>query len=64
MVVCGQFAETIVTCTLHDYPYLPNRSARLPPILPTRAIHTPLRLLTNVLPAELALDLLLYDVVV
>jgi hypothetical protein len=34
-----------------------------PPIQPTRTIHTPLRLLRNVLPAILALDLLLDDVV-
>ena len=35
-----------------------------PPILPTRTIHAPLRLLTNILPAKLALDLLLHNIVI
>ena len=36
----------------------------LPSVLPARTIHTPLRLLTNILPAKLALDLLLHYIIV
>jgi hypothetical protein len=35
-----------------------------PPILPTCTIHTPFRLFTDILPAKLALDLLLHNIVV
>jgi hypothetical protein len=38
-------------------------SSILPPIRPTGTVNTPLRLLTNVLPTELALDLLLHDII-
>lgn len=36
----------------------------LPPIQPTRTIHTPFRLLTNILPTILTLDLLLDNIVI
>jgi hypothetical protein len=35
----------------------------LPPIRPARTVNTPPRLLTNILPAELALDLLLHNII-
>jgi hypothetical protein len=43
----------------HSYPLL-----TLSPIHPTRTIHTPLRLLANILPTELALNLLLHNVII
>ena len=42
----------------------PRTTLLLPPILPTRTIHTPLRLLTNPLPAILALDSMLNDLII
>lgn len=36
----------------------------LPPIRPTRTVHTPLRLLTNILPTKLALNLLLHNIII
>jgi hypothetical protein len=43
----------------HSYPLL-----TLPPIHPTRTIHTPLCFLADILPAELTLDLLLHDIII
>jgi hypothetical protein len=36
----------------------------LPPITPTSTIHTPLRLLTNILATKLALDLPLHNIII
>jgi hypothetical protein len=38
-------------------------SSFLPPVRPAGTVNTPLRLLTNILPAKLALDLLLDDII-
>jgi hypothetical protein len=39
-------------------------SPLLSPILPARAVDTPLRLVTNILPAILAFDLFLHNIVI
>ena len=44
--------------------FLPSSSSLFPPILPTRTVHTPLRLLADPLPAILALDRMLDDLIV
>ena len=49
--------------TRYSSPQYAFPSPILPPIRPTSTIHTPLRLLTNILPAKLALDLFLHNII-
>lgn len=45
-------------------PSFQQASSGLSPINPTRTINTPLRLLTNILPTKLTLDLLLHNIII
>jgi hypothetical protein len=45
-------------------PHCNPNTSRLPPIHPTRTIHTPPRLLTNILPTKPTLNLLLHDIII